>query len=84
MTALLPAPGGPLFVAVSEPSPGLYVWDITQLSIHEGAFKCIGSSDHPYPTHDAALTVGVACLKAYEAEAQSFYGKQMASSEVCQ
>lgn len=81
MTDLLPPPGGPMFVGVSEQSPGLYSWAVTQVSLGEGGFKCIGVSDHPYPTHDAAFNVGAACLKAYEAEALSLYGSQLALSD---
>jgi len=79
LNALWLASRGALCVGVSETSPGLFVWDVSQLSVDEGLLKRIGSSDHPYPTHDGAMTVGTACLKAYEAEAKSFYDTQLAS-----
>jgi len=56
---------GPLALRVKEPSSGLFYWVVTQLAgrEHEPDLK-IDASDHPYPTHEAALTAGHACLKA--------------------
>lgn len=55
---------GPLFVRVKEPSDGLFYWVVTQLSAEEHTADIpIDTSDHPYPTHEAALSAGVACLK---------------------
>jgi hypothetical protein len=56
---------GPLAVRVKEQSLGLFYWTITQLSADEHiADVCISASDHPYPSHEAAKSAGVACLKA--------------------
>jgi hypothetical protein len=59
------APFGPLAVRVKERSLGLFYWTITQLSAEEHiADMYISASDHPYPSHEAAKSAGVACLKA--------------------
>ena len=56
---------GPLSVRVKEPSDGLFYWVVTQLSPEEHmADLAIDASDHPYPTHEAAMRAGAACLKA--------------------
>jgi len=75
MPPTLPLAPGPLAVRVKEPSAGLFYWVVTQLSTdeHEADVRIEGS-DHPYPTHEAALHAGSACLKALKAtvlEAQS-------------
>ena len=58
----------PLRLRVKEPSPGLFSWMVMQLPPTEnGAEVCIDASDHPYPTHDAATSIGMACLKAHRA-----------------
>ena len=55
---------GLLSVRVNEPSEGLFYWSVTQLSDQDhSADLCIDASDHPYPTHEAALSAGAACLK---------------------
>ena len=55
---------GPLSVRVKERSAGLFYWVVTQLSPEEHiADLPIDTSDHPYPTHEAALQAGAACLK---------------------
>ena len=56
---------GPLAVRIKEPSDGLFYWVVTQLAgrEHEPDLR-IDASDHPYPTHEAALTAGYACLSA--------------------
>ena len=60
-----PAAAGPLAVRVKEPSEGLFYWVVTQLSAEEHlADLPVDSSDHPYPTHEAALRAGAASLKA--------------------
>lgn len=65
MTAALQTGSGPLAVRVKEPSLGLFYWVVTQLSTDERhADVRINASDHPYPSHEAALTAGVACLRA--------------------
>ena len=54
-----------LRLRVREPSPGLYSWVVTQLpSGQNDAETCVGVSDHPYPTHEAAMSMGAACLQA--------------------
>ncbi|MDB5930057.1 MAG: hypothetical protein JWR60_1764 [Polaromonas sp.] len=72
MTARPLLSSGALAVWVKEPSPGLFFWVVTQASAdaHTGDV-CIDASDHPYPTHDAALRVGAACLKAHQATADA-------------
>ena len=68
MPPTLPLPPGPLAVRVKEPSVGLFYWVVTQLSTDErSADVRIEGSDHPYPTHEAALHAGSACLKALKA-----------------
>lgn len=70
MTPGLPVCAGPLAVRVKEPSPGLFFWVITRLAAQEHmADLCVDTSDHPYPTHEAAMNVGAACLKAHRAVA---------------
>ena len=65
MSAVVPDAPGPLAVRVKEPSAGLFYWVVTQLSAQEHmADLRIEGSDHPYPTHEAALQAGAACLKA--------------------
>ncbi|MDB5744640.1 MAG: hypothetical protein JWR68_2955 [Polaromonas sp.] len=68
---------GPLAVRVKEPSPGLFFWVVSQLSAKEHLPDvCIDTSDHPYPSHEAALRVGTACLKAYKAAgSESFFSE---------
>jgi hypothetical protein len=65
MSAVFPEAPGPLAVRVKEPSAGLFYWVVTQLSAEEHTADLrIDGSDHPYPTHEAALQAGAACLKA--------------------
>jgi hypothetical protein len=61
-----------LRVRVEESSPGLFFWIVTQLSAqgHAGEVR-IDASDHPYPSHESAMRVGTACLKAYRATGES-------------
>jgi hypothetical protein len=60
---------GPLSVRVKEPSDGLFYWVVTQLSAEEHTADIpIDTSDHPYPTHEAALSAGVASLKVLKSE----------------
>ena len=60
---------GPLSVRVKEPSDGLFYWVVTQLSAEEHTADIpIDTSDHPYPTHEAALSAGAACLKVLKSE----------------
>lgn len=64
----------PLTVRVKEPSPGLFFWIVTQPSAQEHSVDvCIDTSDHPYPSYEAAMCVGMACLKAYQAAANVTY-----------
>lgn len=68
MTLHPPMGTGPLAVRVKEPSPGLFFWFVTQLAAQEHmADVCIDASDHPYPSHEAAMRMGMACLKAHQA-----------------
>ena len=61
-----------LNVRVEESSPGLFFWIVTQLSGQEQSGEVrIDASDHPYPSHEAAMSVGTACLKAYRAAGES-------------
>jgi hypothetical protein len=61
----------PLTLKVREPSAGLFYWVVTQLTPEEHlADLRLGASDHPYPTHEAALNAGTACLKAFKNEAR--------------
>ena len=70
MTQPAPIGPGPLAVRVKEPSLGLFYWVVTQLSTDErNADQRINGSDHPYPTHEAALNAGSACLRALKAPA---------------
>lgn len=67
-SAILP---GLLKVRVEESSPGLYFWIVTQLSVPAQAGEvCIDTSDHPYPSREAAMNVGTACLRAYNTAAE--------------
>ena len=61
----MPLAPGPLLVRVKEPTVGLFYWVVNQLSEKENAPDVrVDASDHPYPTHEAALQAGSACLKA--------------------
>jgi hypothetical protein len=72
MTARSQISSGVLNLRVEESSPGLFCWIVTQLSAQEQAGEvCIDASDHPYPSHEAAMSVGTACLKAYRTAAES-------------
>ncbi len=74
MTARRPVSTGPLSLCIKEPSPGLFSWVLTQLHSSElGAEVCIDASDHPYPSHDVAMSMGQACLKAYKAAARETF-----------
>jgi glycerate-2-kinase len=65
MSAFMPLSSGPLLVRVKEPSVGLFYWVVTQLADKENVPDLrVDASDHPYPTHEAALQAGSACLKA--------------------
>jgi hypothetical protein len=69
MSAVFPLSDGPLAVKVQEPTAGLFYWVVTQLSAEEHqADRRIDASDHPYPTHEAALNAGAACLRAFKSE----------------
>jgi glycerate-2-kinase len=58
-------PVGPLALKVNEPSMGLFYWVVTRLSPQEHAPDVqVNASDHPYPTHEAAVAAGRAFLKA--------------------
>ncbi len=58
---------GPFSVRVEERSMGLYYWVLSQLSDKPQAGDLrIDASDHPYPTHEAALRAGAACLRAFK------------------
>ncbi len=83
MTAHRPISSAPLRIQVKEPSPGLFSWFVTQLPMNEHAAEvCIDASDHPYPSYEAAMSVGAACLKAHkEAARETFlYDPHVASS----
>ena len=70
MTARSQISSGALNLRVEESSPGLFCWTVTQLRPQEQAGEvCIDASDHPYPSREAAMSVGTACLKAYKAGA---------------
>lgn len=44
---------------------GLFYWVVMRLSADEHtADQRVEASDHPYPTHEAAMDAGAACLKA--------------------
>ena len=69
-----PTSFGPLSVRVKEPSPGLFLWVLIQLSAHEHISDvCIDMSDHPYLSHEAAMNMGMACMRAYQAQAQGTF-----------
>ena len=69
MSANISAVHGPLSVRVKEPVDGLFYWVVNQLASHESTSDVrIDGSDHPYPTHEAALNAGSACLKALKTE----------------
>ncbi|MEO8015448.1 hypothetical protein [Polaromonas sp.] len=71
MTARSQISSGALNLRVEESSPGLFCWIVTQLSAQEQTGEvCIDASDHPYPSREAAMSVGTACLKAYKAAAE--------------
>ncbi len=71
MSARSKISSGALNLRVEESSPGLFCWIVTQLSAQEQAGEvCIDASDHPYPSREAAMSVGTACLKAYKAAAE--------------
>lgn len=64
----VPKAPGPLAVRVNEPSIGLFYWVVTRLSADEHTADLrVEASDHPYPTHEAAMHAGAACLKALKA-----------------
>ena len=61
-----------LNVRVEESSPGLFFWIVTQLSTQDQSDEVrIDASDHPYPSHDAAMHMGTACLGAYKIAGES-------------
>jgi hypothetical protein len=65
MSAFLPGSSQPLLVRVKEPTAGLFYWVVTQLAEKEDVPDVrVDASDHPYPTHEAAMLAGAACLKA--------------------
>ena len=65
MSALMPLSSQPLQVRVKEPSEGLFYWVVNQLAEKENTPDVrVDGSDHPYPTHEAAMLAGAACLKA--------------------
>ena len=65
MSALMPLSSQPLQVRVKEPSEGLFYWVVNQLAEKENTPDArVDGSDHPYPTHEAAMLAGAACLKA--------------------
>ena len=71
MTVRLAVSPGLLKVRVEESSPGLYFWIVTQLSAQAQTGEvCIDTSDHPYPSREAAMNVGTACLRAYNTAAE--------------
>lgn len=62
---VMPTAPGPLAVRVKEPSVGLFYWVVTRLSADEHTADLrVEASDHPYPTYDAAMHAGAACLRA--------------------
>lgn len=70
MKTYSPVAPGPLAVRVKEASPGLFFWTVNELSAQEHiADVCIDASDHPYLSHEAAMSAGTACLKALKAAA---------------
>lgn len=65
MSAFVPLSSQPLLVRVKEPTAGLFYWVVTQLAEKEDVPDVrVDASDHPYPTHEAAMLAGAACLKA--------------------
>jgi len=65
---------GALRLRVREPSPGLYSWVVTQLASGQNdAETCVGVSDHPYATREAAMRMGAACLQALKAAARDAF-----------
>jgi hypothetical protein len=65
MSAFMPLSSQPLLVRVKEPTEGLFYWVVTQLAEKEDTPDVrVDASDHPYPTHEAAMLAGAACLKA--------------------
>ena len=65
MSAFVPLSSQPMLVRVKEPTVGLFYWVVTQLAEKEDIPDvCVDASDHPYPTHEAAMLAGAACLKA--------------------
>lgn len=65
MSAFAPLSSQPLLVRVKEPTAGLFYWVVTQLAEKENIPDTrVDASDHPYPTHEAAMLAGAACLKA--------------------
>jgi hypothetical protein len=66
---------GPLAIRVKEPSPGLFLWTVSELSAQEHiADVCVDASDHPYLSHEAAMSAGTACMKALKAAANESKG----------
>ena len=64
MSAIMSGLARPLAVRVKEPTMGLFYWVVTELASREHeADRRVDASDHPYPTHEAALLAGHACLK---------------------
>ena len=55
----------PLALKIREASLGLYYWDLTSTAEGAGDVR-INGSDHPYPTREAALQAGLACMKALD------------------
>ena len=65
MSALVPLSSQPLLVRVKEPTEGLFYWVVSQRAEKEDTPDVrVDASDHPYPTHEAAMLAGAACLKA--------------------
>ena len=65
MSVLMPLSSQPLQVRVKEPTEGLFYWVVSQLAEKEDTPDVrVDASDHPYPTHEAAMLAGAACLKA--------------------
>lgn len=65
MSAFVPLSSQPLLVRVKEPTAGLFYWVVTQLAEKDDIPDVrVDASDHPYPTHEAAMLAGAACLKA--------------------
>lgn len=87
MTVRRPVSVAPLRLRVKEPSPGLFSWVVTQLPLSEyEAEVCIDASDHPYSSHETAMSVGTACLQAHKAAAREnfFYESYATASPVRQ